>query len=95
MNVVKLDLGVEEMQTLGQVLCQGNMSILPFPKPVKIALTRLQIHRGPSEGLTFYIKILESGVMSDFLRGRAKQGDLLNIEGPFGHFYLRGQNGLS
>jgi len=25
------------------------------------------------------------------LRCRAKEGDLVNIEGPFGHFYLRGQ----
>jgi anthranilate 1,2-dioxygenase reductase component len=38
---------------------------------------------------TFYIKVLEQGVMSDYLSQRAKPGDEMTVTGPFGRFYLR------
>jgi anthranilate 1,2-dioxygenase reductase subunit len=37
----------------------------------------------------FYIKLLEDGVMSRYLRDQAKIGDEITMTGPFGHFYLR------
>jgi anthranilate 1,2-dioxygenase reductase subunit len=37
----------------------------------------------------FYIKLLEDGVMSDYVRDRAKPGDAMAMTGPFGRFYLR------
>ena len=39
--------------------------------------------------LRFFIKVLEHGVMSDYVRERAEPGDLITMKGPFGHFYLR------
>jgi ferredoxin-NADP reductase/ferredoxin len=38
--------------------------------------------------LTFLIRILPKGTMSDYLRDRAKAGDVLEIEGPLGSFVL-------
>ena len=37
----------------------------------------------------FYIRILPSGVMSDYLKSEAEAGDLVELEGPFGSFCLR------
>ncbi len=39
--------------------------------------------------LTFYIRVLDDGVMSNYLRDRAAVGDTLEIDGPYGVFYLR------
>ncbi|MFJ9365960.1 benzoate 1,2-dioxygenase electron transfer component BenC [Nocardia sp. NPDC101769] len=39
--------------------------------------------------LTFLIRLLDSGVMSDYLRERAKPGDTLRFTGPRGSFFLR------
>ncbi len=39
--------------------------------------------------LSFYVKVLENGAMSEYVSGRAKPGDQMPITGPFGHFYLR------
>jgi NAD(P)H-flavin reductase/ferredoxin len=38
---------------------------------------------------SFYIKVLEDGVMSGYVGGRAKAGDEIAMTGPFGRFYLR------
>ena len=37
----------------------------------------------------FYVRLLEGGVMSGYLHGRAQPGDEVQIELPFGGFYLR------
>ncbi len=37
----------------------------------------------------FFIKVLEQGVMSEYIAGRAGPGDEMAITGPFGRFYLR------
>jgi NAD(P)H-flavin reductase/ferredoxin len=37
----------------------------------------------------FYIKLLDDGMMSAWLRDAAKPGDAIAMTGPFGHFYLR------
>lgn len=39
--------------------------------------------------LRFLIRLLPSGVMSDYLRDRAKEGDAISIQAPLGAFYLR------
>ncbi|PXY00209.1 anthranilate 1,2-dioxygenase electron transfer component AntC [Halomonas sp. LBP4] len=45
--------------------------------------------------LRFLIRLLPSGVMSDYLRERAVVGDAISLEAPLGAFYLRGvQNPL-
>ncbi len=37
----------------------------------------------------FLVRLLPQGVMSDYLRKEAKVGDVINLSGPFGSFYLR------
>lgn len=39
--------------------------------------------------LRFLIRLLPSGVMSDYVRQRAKVGDAIQLEAPLGVFYLR------
>jgi len=43
-----------------------------------------------SDIFSFYIKVLERGVMSAYVRDRARKGDGIAMTGPFGRFYLRG-----
>lgn len=43
----------------------------------------------PSNHLTFLIRLLPQGVMSDYLRSGAKPGDTIGIRGSKGSFYLR------
>lgn len=42
-----------------------------------------------TDRLVFYIKALDQGAMSDYVRSRARVGDEMPVTGPFGHFYLR------
>lgn len=42
-----------------------------------------------TERLSFYVKVLKNGAMSEYVSGRAQSGDEMPITGPFGHFYLR------
>ena len=44
---------------------------------------------GVTDRLTFYVKVLESGAMSEYVSARAAVGDAMPITGPFGRFYLR------
>jgi NAD(P)H-flavin reductase len=37
----------------------------------------------------FFIRVLDQGVMSEYVAGRVAVGGMLEIEGAFGHFYLR------
>ncbi|NMF96949.2 2Fe-2S iron-sulfur cluster binding domain-containing protein [Aromatoleum toluolicum] len=43
--------------------------------------------------LVLLLRVLDAGVMSDYLRSRARAGDLIELEGPFGMFYLREAKG--
>jgi benzoate/toluate 1,2-dioxygenase reductase subunit len=42
-----------------------------------------------TEVLSFYVKLLAGGAMSDYAASRAQPGDAIDAIGPFGHFYLR------
>ena len=42
-----------------------------------------------NEQYIFYVKLLDDGVMSEYLAQRAKVGDEIDLTGPFGRFYLR------
>lgn len=37
----------------------------------------------------FFARRIGGGAMSEYLAGRAKPGDRIALQGPFGHFYLR------
>ncbi|MEX0730548.1 MAG: 2Fe-2S iron-sulfur cluster binding domain-containing protein [Aquisalimonadaceae bacterium] len=45
----------------------------------------------PSEPdrMEFFVRILEQGEMSNYLRDAAKAGDAVKLQGPFGQFFLR------
>jgi len=44
---------------------------------------------GTGSEMEFFVRILADGVMSNYLRDRARPGDRLEIAGPLGEFYLR------
>ncbi len=44
---------------------------------------------GAVDHMEFYVKLLDDGVMSDYLANRAKAGDEMPVTGSFGRFYLR------
>jgi NAD(P)H-flavin reductase/ferredoxin len=39
--------------------------------------------------MVFYVRLLPSGAMSDYLRTHARVGDRVELEGPYGQFFLR------
>ena len=43
-----------------------------------------------TDSYSFYIKVLDQGVMSAYVGERASAGDAITMTGPFGRFYLRG-----
>jgi benzoate/toluate 1,2-dioxygenase reductase subunit len=44
---------------------------------------------GAAGPLRFYVKLIEGGAMSSYVAGRARLGDEIALDAPFGHFYLR------
>jgi len=42
-----------------------------------------------SQQSVFYVRLIEGGVMGDYLTRRARPGDRLRLDGPFGRFFLR------
>ena len=44
--------------------------------------------RQPSDRAEFFVRLLEDGAMSNFLRQSARIGDAVTLTGPFGSFYL-------
>lgn len=45
-----------------------------------------------SQKHSFYVKLIEGGVMSTWVSERASPGDAITMTGPFGHFYIRQPN---
>lgn len=43
--------------------------------------------------MEFFVRLLDRGAMSDWLRDRARVGDTVLIEGPYGQFFLRSPRG--
>jgi benzoate/toluate 1,2-dioxygenase reductase subunit len=100
-GVVRLTLGVVEqgvaaMQFLpGQYVhlqvpgseAQRSYSFSNAPALAEVSATGSSLSEAGS--MEFYIKLLPSGVMSDYLRQRAAVGDRIHVSGPFGRFYLR------
>ncbi len=100
-GVVRLTLGVVEqgvaaMQFLpGQYVhlqvpgseAQRSYSFSNAPALAEVSATGSSFTEAGS--MEFYIKLLPSGVMSDYLRQRAAVGDRIHVSGPFGRFYLR------
>lgn len=45
------------------------------------------------EEMEFFVRLLEHGAMSDYLRDRAAVGDEVRLQGPLGQFFLRSPRG--
>lgn len=45
------------------------------------------------ELMEFFIRMLDDGAMSNYLRGAARPGDAVELDGPFGQFFLRPPRG--
>ncbi len=88
-NVVRLDLCLKDESVLGPQFVAGQYVNLSVPGTDQSR--SYSFANGPQNNseYTFYIKLLGRGVMSDFLRDQAGEGDPISIAGPYGHFYLR------
>lgn len=82
--IVELELGAE-----------ANLAYLPgqyahLRAPGAHSWRSYSFASAPDGGrLKFVARMLPSGQMSDYLRTRASAGDTIDVQGPFGCFYLR------
>ena len=60
--------------------------------PNTTAIRAYSFASGPdSRELTFYVRLIDGGVMGEYLLRRAHPGDRLRLHGPFGRFFLRSE----
>jgi NAD(P)H-flavin reductase/ferredoxin len=88
-TVQRLDIAPEDSNTEPPVFLSGQYVHLAVPGTDE---TRSYSFANPPHEtgtFSFFIKILEQGAMSDYVRDRAQPGDKIQMTGPFGHFYLR------
>lgn len=89
-TVVRLDISVEDTEQALPAFMPGQYVHLSIPgtheqRSYSFANAPQVIGR-----YSFYIKVLEQGVMSAYVGERAQTGDEVTMTGPFGRFYLRG-----
>ena len=87
--VARLEISSSDSDAAPPVFMPGQYVHLSVPGTAE---TRSYSFANPphaSGTFVFYIKLLEDGVMSGYLRDRAATGDEIAMTGPFGHFYLR------
>ena len=88
-TVARLEIGPTDAEAAPPAFLPGQYVHLSVPGAEE---TRSYSFANPPHEtgcFVFYIKLLEDGVMSRYLRERAKPGDEITMTGPFGHFYLR------
>ena len=92
-GVVRLTLGAAEADAAAMQFLPGQYVHLQVPGSEaqrSYSFSNAPVMAGAAAGsMEFYIKLLPSGEMSDYLRQRAAVGDRINMSGPFGRFYLR------
>jgi benzoate/toluate 1,2-dioxygenase reductase subunit len=92
-GVVRLTLGAAEAGAAAMQFLPGQYVHLQVPGSEaqrSYSFSNAPVMAGAAAGsMEFYIKLLPSGVMSDYLRQRAAVGDRIHVSGPFGRFYLR------
>ena len=92
-GVVRLTLGAAEAGAAAMQFLPGQYVHLQVPGSEaqrSYSFSNAPVMAGAAAGsMEFYIKLLPSGEMSDYLRQRAAVGDRINMSGPFGRFYLR------
>ena len=88
-NVKKLVISLDENEESPPVFIPGQYVNISVPGSDQTRSYSFA-NAPSSEGtLSFYVKLLDKGAMSDYLRERAAEGDPIRITGPYGRFYLR------
>ena len=90
-NVVRLALTLPDDQPFE--FWPGQYARLRIPGTEEWRSYSMSSAPGEAPRVEFLIRILESGAMSDYLRGQATVGDHMEVEGPHGAFYLREPEG--
>ncbi|MBB44337.1 MAG: hypothetical protein CMM44_11345 [Rhodospirillaceae bacterium] len=88
-NVVKLVISLDENEKSPPVFMPGQYVNISVPGSDETRSYSFANAPSSNGTLSFYIKLLDKGVMSDYLRERATEGDPIYITGPYGRFYLR------
>lgn len=85
-STVSFSLDVEDRSSLGFLPGQYMNVTVPGTEEVR----SYSFSNGPKvEEASFMVRTAAPGVMSDYLRERAVEGDTLTMTGPYGSFFLR------
>ncbi|MBL7252633.1 FAD-binding oxidoreductase [Alloalcanivorax sp. C16-2] len=86
-----------------RLVLEGDGEPLPFlpgqyvnlSVPGKVASRSYSFANSPLKpgAMEFFVRLLDSGSMSDWLRHQARVGDSVRVEGPYGQFFLRSPRG--
>jgi len=88
-TVVRLDIEAAESEQGPPAFLPGQYVHLSVPGTPERRSYSFANPPHVTDRYSFYIKVLDQGVMSDYVRSRAKAGDAITMTGPFGRFYLR------
>ena len=88
-TVVRLDIVAEETEQGGPAFMPGQYVHLSVPGTHEKRSYSFANAPHVTDRYSFYIKVLEEGVMSAYVGDRASVGDEITMTGPFGRFYLR------
>lgn len=89
-TIVRLDITAEESEQGPPAFLPGQYVHLSVPGTPERRSYSFANPPHVTDGYSFYIKILDQGVMSSYVGERAGAGDAITMTGPFGRFYLRG-----
>jgi len=88
-NVAKLTISLDEKDRTPPVFMPGQYVNISIPGSDQTRSYSFSNAPSSDGVLSFYIKLLDKGAMSDYLRERVVEGDRICVTGPYGRFYLR------
>lgn len=89
-TVVRLDIAADETEQGPPAFMPGQYVHLSIPGTHEQRSYSFANAPHVTDCYSFYIKVLEQGMMSAYVGERAQPGDEITMTGPFGRFYLRG-----
>lgn len=89
-TVFRLDMVAEDAEQEPPAFMPGQYVHLSIPETHEKRSYSFANAPHKTDCYSFYIKVLEQGVMSSYVGDRAAAGDEITMTGPFGRFYLRG-----
>jgi benzoate/toluate 1,2-dioxygenase reductase subunit len=88
-TVIRLDITADESEQGPPAFLPGQYVHLSVPGTPERRSYSFANPPHVTDGYSFYIKVLDHGVMSSYVGERAAAGDAITMTGPFGKFYLR------